>query len=71
VPVDWPRPGVAWQERAFARERLVQSHWSDQLAMFKIACSAPPLSDAELRTRHPYAQTYVLERLRKIYPQRE
>ena len=67
---DWPTPGIEWQEEAFARERLVQSHWSDELAMFKISCSAPMLGDAEISTYHPYAQPYVLERLRRIYPKK-
>lgn len=67
---DWPSPGIEWQELAFLRERLVQSHWSSDLVMFKIACSAPVLGDAEIRSYHPHAQPYVLERLRRIYPKK-
>lgn len=69
-PAAWPTPGIRWQEEAFARERMVQSHWSSPFAMFIIAVSAPPLTDDELRLRHPHAQPYVIDRLRKIYPRK-
>jgi hypothetical protein len=66
--INWPVRGVQWQETAFLRERLAQSHWSSDRVKFTIWASAPALSDEQLRLRHPYAQGYVLERLRKVYP---
>lgn len=66
--IRWPEPGVEWQETAFLRERLVQSHWSDLAVRFQMTMAAPALDDRQLRLRHPYAQTWVLDRLREIYP---